>query len=58
MRMLSNDLLQRTGSHRGCTVRAVALLRGPVRNGYRRGCGADHGPDGRRLRLRVYEIDA
>ena len=31
--MLSNNSLQRTGEHRGRTVRAVALLRGPVRTG-------------------------
>jgi hypothetical protein len=31
--MTPNNSLQRTGDHRGRTVRAVALLRGPVRMG-------------------------
>ena len=33
VRVQSNNSLQRTGGHRGRSVRAVALLRGPVRMG-------------------------
>jgi len=33
MQMTANNSVQRTGEHRGRTVRAAALLRGPVRMG-------------------------
>jgi hypothetical protein len=36
--MMANNTLERAVSHRGRTVRAVALLRGPVRS--RRRCAA------------------